>query len=329
MTEGSRSAPDDRFALGVDAAAVFGYVFLGGGTLLLDGIHGPGRVLLAAPLFVFLPGYAILSALAPASDGVDHSVTSTTRLRRRGLSWFERCTLSIAGSLALLPLVGVSMAAANVAYTTQNVLVVLLSVVVAGFAVGLVRRTGLPAETRYAPPVNRWRTEARGAFFDTTRGDAALNVVLVIVVVAAMTGFAYGLAAPPRDESYTEAAILNDDNGSLVTGNYTQTVRQGQPFDFILSVENEEGIAENYTAVVVLERVRDTGDGLVVLERNELARTSDAVADGETWREPMSVTPQLLGRNLRLDVLIYRGDAPATATRRTADQHLTLWVTVT
>lgn len=319
----------DRVAVALDAALVLGYALVLGAVLLLGLVDGPLRVVVAAPFLGFLPGYAVLAALFPESDGSDSPVLTTERLRRPGLAWFERCALAVPTTLAVLPVLALTLSFLRVPLETDAMLLALVGIVVLGTLVGLARRFARPADQRYALPLDRWRREARGAFLDTDSPlDAALNVALVVVIVLAMSGLAYGLAAPERGESYTEVAILEERNGTLVSGNYPETLVRGEPANVTLTVENQEGQEMDYTAVVVMERVRTTGDGLQVLERNELERVDLSVPDTETRAQQLSVTPRLLGNDLRLSVLVFHGDAPADPTVDAADEHLYLWVNV-
>lgn len=319
----------DRVAVALDAALVLGYALVLGAVLLAGLVDGPLRVVVAAPFLGFLPGYAVLSALFPESDGSASPVLTTARLRRPGIAWFERCVLAVPTTLAVLPVLALTLSFLRVPLEADAMLLALVGVVVIGTVVGLARRLSRPAGQRYALPVGRWRREARGAFLDTDSSlDAALNVALVVVVVLAMSGLAYGLAAPQRGEAYTEVALLEERNGTLVAGNYPETLVRGEPANFTLAVENQEGQGMDYTAVVVMERVRTTGDGLSVLERNELERVDLSVPDAETRTHQLSVTPRLLGTDLRLSVLVFDGDVPADPTSDAADEHLYLWVNV-
>jgi len=113
-----------------------------------------------------------------------------------------------------------------------------------------------------------------------------------------------------------------------VAGNYSTELTSGQATNFTLTVENHEGQATNYTAVAVLQRVETSNGSVTVLERSELDRVSLSVPDGETRQQALSVTPEMLGDDMRLNVLVYEGDPPATVTPATADNHLFLWVDV-
>lgn len=303
------------------------YSYVVGGLVLANVLDGPLRIVLAAPLLGFLPGYAVLDALFPT---VDSGCGAGERRRlSEGLSWGARVAVSVGLSIVLLPLLVVLLGTVGVALTTAPITLTLLVVVTVGITIGCYRRIRHGTADGYRVPTQRWRAELAAATTDAdSRIDAALTIGLVLVVVLAMTGFAYGLAAPDRGESYTEVALLDQQGDELVAGNYPDTVTRGDPIDVTLTVENQEGVESVYTVLVVLERVRTTGDDADVLEREQLDRRMVTVADGDTLREQVSVEPTMLGDDLRLSVLVVEGDTPDTIDSSTADHHLYLWIDV-
>jgi uncharacterized membrane protein len=318
---------DHRITL--DIILTTGYALAAALLLITDAVSGAVRIAVAAPLVGFLPGYALLSVLVPATDGVDEPSLTAGRLRGSGLAWFERCSLSLAASLGLLPILALSLSALGYPFTSDTVVLTLFAVVAGGSFLGLIRRLRLPRGDAYAPPVDRWLAEFRAGVTEPEhRFDAALNVALALAVLLAMSGLAYGLAAPDRGETYTEAALLTQGEDSLVAGNYTTDVTRGESIPLTLSVENQEEQSIDYTAVVVVERVRDDGESLDVLEREEIDRFSLSVPEGETRTRNLDAAPQIAGDDLRLSVLVFQGDAPDAPTAANADERLFLWIDV-
>jgi uncharacterized membrane protein len=307
-----------------DLVAVAGYAVVAGALLVSGTVTGAARVLVAAPLLGFLPGYALVAALfparGPAGDADDRWAG--------GPDWVERLSLAFAASLVVLVLSAVALSVLGVPLDAPPLAATAVGVTVAGSGVALLRRYRLPAGDRAAVPLSAWRTEVRAGTREAPTLDAALNVALAVAVVVAASAVAVGLAAPDRGEAYTEVALLDDQGGELVAGNYTTALERGEPANVTLTVENREGAATEYTAVAVLERVRTTGDDAAVLEREELDRRTLAVDDETTAQHELSVSPTMLGDDLRLNVFVYEGDAPSEATRTNADYHLYLWVSV-
>jgi len=332
MTASNRGARVPAFErIPADAPLVACYAVLVGGAIVLGVVDGAVRVLLAAPLVGFLPGYSVLSALFPADRPAGTARPGSWRLPvGDGLGWVERCALSVATSLALIPLLAVLLGIAGVELSTSTVTGVLVAVVLVGVVVGGVRRFRVAPGRGYDVPVDRWRGELQAGWERAGHADRALNAIVIVVALLAITGLAVGLAAPNQGESYTEAALLTDGPDGLVAGNFPETVSAGESLDLVLTVDNRLGTATEYEIVVVLDRVERTDEGrsLTVLERSELSRFGLSVVDGGQARRDITASPDLVGENLRMSVFVYRGDAPESPSASTASEHLYLWLDV-
>ena len=317
-----------------DVPFVVGYALIVGALVVSGLVDGAVRVALAVPAVLFLPGYALLSVLVPATPPADADRPGIWRLPAAdGLSWVERCSLAVPVSVAVGPLLVVTLGAFGVTPTTLAVTAALAGFVTVASAAGAVRRARLPAGVAYDVSAGRWAAELRtrwGGDGGRARLDRGLDVLVAVAVVLAVSGLAVGLAAPDRGESYTEAALLTNSSNGLVAGDYPETLSSGQSTDLVLTVDNRLGTDASYEVVVVLDRVRGTNTtgSLTVLERSELSRFGLDVADGEQVRRPLTVAPDLLGEDLRLSVFVYRGEAPSSPSGATADEHLYLWVDV-
>ena len=323
----------DVFTAFGDVLLVLAYVLVVGTSIVSGIVNGPLQVVLAAPLVTFLPGYALVAVLFPARDpGETTNVTrhSQPTSHVRGVSWLERVALSVGATVALVPLLALTMSVLGVPFDTTPIVAALLLVTGVGILTGALRRLQLPDTDRFALPASRWYDELRAATVDADHSaDTVLNVVLALLVVASVGALAFGLAAPQSGESFTEAALLSGDGGQLVAGNYTTNLTRGEATNLTLTVENQEGNQTNYTAVAVLERVETNNGSVTVLERSELDRASLTVPDGETQNQTLTANPEMLGEDLRLNVLVYEGEPPARVAPETADKHLFLWVDVT
>ncbi|MFC7068798.1 DUF1616 domain-containing protein [Halobaculum lipolyticum] len=324
--------PFDR--LPVDVAVVVGGAVLVGALVVGGVVGGALRVVLAVPLVVFLPGYALLSVLFPAAPPADADRPSVWRLPTAdGLGWVERCSLAVPASLAVVVFSVVGLGAVGLTPTTVAVVGTLVAVVAVASAAGAVRRDRLPPGVAYDVPAERWGAELRtrwGGDGGRSRLDRGLDVAVAVAVLLAVSGLAVGLAAPDNGESYTEAALLTEGPNGPVAGDYPENLTAGESTELLLTVANRLGTDATYDVVVVLDRVRGTNTtgSVTVLERSELSRFTLGVGDGREARRPLAVTPDLLGDDLRLSVFVYRGEAPASPSAATADEHLYLWVDV-
>lgn len=300
-------------------------------------VGGPLRVLVGLPLLLFLPGYALLAVLYPgrrrdpaAGTTTGETVAGYTGVfDREGLTWGERAAISVGVSMALLPLLAVLLSVAQIPLDPVPITLSLGAVTVLGAIVGALRRLQLPPAERLRLPTHRWSAELRAATLEAPSWAAALlNVVLLLAIVAAVTGLAYGLVAPPAGPDYTEAALLTEQGNELVAGNYTTEFSRGESATTVLTLQNQEGGPRSYTVAVVLERVRGSGGNFAVVERRELKRFTMNVPEGVTARRPVTVTPRMLGENLRLSYYVYAGDAPKNPSPEGANKHLYIWVDV-
>jgi len=326
---GSRATPG---GVPVDAPIVAGYALATATLVVLGVVDGPVRILLGLPLAAFLPGYALLSAVFPGDRRAASGASEGGRLPfADGLSWVERCSLSVPAAVALLPLVSVVMAVAGVPLGTTPVTLVLTAFVCLAALVGVVRRRRLPVEGRYAMPLDRWGRElGRGAGGDSPSLDTVVSGVVAVAVLLAVGGLALGVATPVEGDSYTEAALLTSNGSELVAGDYPRSVASDEAVEFVLTVKNGLGEETRYGTVVAIDRVRtsDDGEDLTVLERRELSRSAFSVADGATAERSVSVAPGMIGEDLRLIVFVYEGEAPESPSVESADEHLYLWIDV-
>ncbi|GAA0202589.1 DUF1616 domain-containing protein [Halobaculum roseum] len=329
---GRRGGKGDRNRIPVDVVLSAIYAVLVGAVALTGSIRGPAMVVLAGPLVLFLPGYALLSVLVPGSANSSGDAVSDPPLGSVTIGWFERASLSVGLSVAVLPILVVLLAALGYQPTRTTVSVTLVGFVVLASALGAARRLALPEENRYGLPVDRWLRELRtfAGSPRATRVDKFGAVVLGVLVVLALAGMSVGLAAPPDGESYTEVALLTPSEDGPVAAGYPDAVANDEPLELVLSIENDLGRPTAYEYVVVLDRVSSSADGteMTVLERDALERGNVSLADDETATRTLSLVPSMLGSDLRLSVFVYEEAAPEFPSRTTADEHLYIWVDV-
>lgn len=309
----------------VDLIGVAGFVVLA--TVLLTVLDAASTVLRAAvgfPLLFLAPGYVILSALFPRETPA--SADGRFLLRQTvPLSDTERAALSFGLSFALLPPLGLAIAATPFGFTTSTVVNAVAGVTLLGTGLATARRLAVPPADRYRP--GRRLEAARAAIFDagSTR-RVAVNVVLALSMLLAVTTVGYALVAPQDGEQYTSLRLLTeDDTGELVASGYPSEIEPGDAVPLVVAVENQEGADEEYTAVVQEQRLED-GE---VVERTELQRIDYSVGAGETAYADRSPTPEAEDGSIRIAVLLYDGDVPETPTTENAYRHGYVWTEVT
>lgn len=309
---------------GVDVVLGLAVALLSSAAIVL--IDGPLRIAFALPLVLFLPGYALVSALFPRGEGWTPSrqVRTTTA---NGITVGERVALGFGTSVALLPPLGVVLLGFGVPLDAYHAVESLGGISVAGLLVAAVRRWRLPERERFRVPYDRWYRELHGAVVGQDSSvDAALNVAVILAVLLATSTLAYAVVTSPGGDSYTGFAVLTEnDSGDLVAAGYPREFVEGSSERVVLSIANREGEPVTYTVVVALQDVDESGTPTA---RSELARFSGTVRNGETWRRPVNVTPSRTGEDMRLVFYLYEGPAPPDPSTETASEYVHIWIDI-
>lgn len=316
--------------VGVDLLLCLAFTFLADGVLFVLSPDAVAvRTLIGLPLLFFVPGYAVLAALFPGPIYRPATDAGVRPVRSPPFDHVRRAAYAFGVSVALLPLLALVLAVAGVVVSLSSVLGSLTVVVLVGLGVGTVRRNQLPDSERYRLPLGDWVDAVSGAFYDRSRWTTVGNALVAVAMAAALVVVLASVVTPISGEAYTNFALLTEtEGGDLVAGGYPTDLAEGEALSLVVSVENHERQAVDYTVVVAVQRVA-TGDGSAeVLEQRELDRFGTTLAAGEQWERQTSVTPTMTGDDLRLTYLLYRGDAPEEPSAETAYRDLHLWLSV-
>ena len=310
-----------------DLVGVAGFVAVA--TILLTAVDVASPVVRAAvgfPLLFLAPGYAMVSVLFPRTSPIE--TTESTPLL--GQTWdvtdVERVALAFGLSFALLPLLGLVIAFFSWGFTTSTVVGTVSSFVLAGVAIATIRRFRVPVRDRYQFRLGRTLGALRTAIFGTgSTVHTAVNVVLVVSMLLALTSVGYAFVSPQQGEQYTDLQLLTeDDSGELVAAGYPSDIEPGESMSFTTAIENQEGQDKDYTVVIQEQWIND-GD---VSERTELQRTEHSVSDGVTETDEQNVTPNAESGNVRIAVLLYDDEVPETPTTDNAYRHGYFWTEI-
>lgn len=302
-------------ACGFDALVVLGFLALVDVVVLSAAVPPLGRKLLAIPLVVVLPGYALTAALFPRR--VDRFRTDERHVpfdaaTAGALLPGERLALSVGASLAVLPLLGLVHSLTGLGFRTPALLGTLEVFVLAGLLVGVVRRFRVPRRERVTFAPGTWPTRARAAVTRESKFHTALTVALVVAVLAATSGLSLALVAPGEAESYTTMTVLTEtDGGDLVTDGYPEALAPGESASLVVGVTNHERARTAYTVVTKRQTVRVDGNTTTVVDQRVADRTTETVAAGETWHLERTIDPTVTGETVRYVYLLYRGDPAA------------------
>jgi len=127
------------------------YLLVATAVLLIGPESGVVRAAIAVPFLLFVPGYAVVSALFPRRSEAGGTGRQVRAVGGADLRGSERLALGFGVSLALIPPVGVVLGALRVSLTTPAVVWCLALLSGAGLVVATVRRTRLPPERRFKP----------------------------------------------------------------------------------------------------------------------------------------------------------------------------------
>ncbi|WP_120246291.1 DUF1616 domain-containing protein [Halopiger aswanensis] len=302
---------DLALVIAAAGSVTFGVIF---------GIDGIVRLLLAIPLVCFLPGYAAVSALFPDEPQDEYQAFDEGKtglgnplLVSGGLESIERTVMSVVFSVALVPTITLFASATPGGVTVEPVLfgVSILTVALALVAIGA--RYRCSPEQRYTPSLRSAVPffTARSTLYDRS-STRPYNVAIAVGIVLVVASGGFAVANPPQHDGFTEFAIETENLDGDTQTMYDSTYGDGSPQELVATITNREHEEQRYTTVVVLEDV-SYGDGndVTVHERDELDRRTATVAAGETHRQPLDVAPTMQDDELRVTLLLYKGEPPS------------------
>ena len=318
--------------------ALAGAVLLGPetGPPLSNPLSGPpvaavvrlATVALGLTFVLFLPGYAVVASLFPRHESAIEAVDDAAEpmpprfqfRSRESLDALERVTLAIGVSVVLVPVLAAALNFTPVGIRPRPLILLIVGVTLAATLLAAVRRLRVPVDERFDPSIWPAASPLSGE-----SGERELaTVVLVLGLLVAAVGIGYAVAVPKPGTEFTELYVVTqNDSGEYVARDYPD-LQTGEPTTYYVGVENHEGRQMNYTGVVQLQRVNDSGD-LEVQSRERAGRFELSLRPGETERVPVNVTTDLVEDGLRLQVLLYR-DAPSQTPRASsAYRNVSLW----
>lgn len=287
--------------------------------LLAPDLGIPVEFVVGVPFLLFLPGYAVVSAVFPESPGSlpPESLPGTRVVRpgNGGPDWVVRVAVSFLLSALLVAVSGVVLSW-TVGIRLAEPVVLVCGVTLIGLEIAAFRRARLTAARRAAPLAG----SARGALPFERMGQ---NVALVVAVLALVATVAVVGVASPQSESFTESYVLAEGaNGDLAAEDYPSEFVAGEAESLFVGLENHEYRTVSYEVSIVLQEVDE--DGAVVAEER-VDEFSTELAHGERDVIERQLAPSMTGERLRLQFRVYNGaadeaDAP--------DQTLQLWVDV-
>ncbi|MDQ2052127.1 DUF1616 domain-containing protein [Natronolimnohabitans sp. A-GB9] len=312
-----RQYPFDLAVVSVGAILAYGAV-----TSLQEG--SVARLLATFPLALFLPGYALVSVLFPAGNRSAREATATTIEREpRGIDVVERLGLSVALSLAVVPVVGLVLPLTQWGLATVPAAATLTVLTVVLAQLGVVRRLKTPTAERFTvsplQAIRRLRREENAV-------ATASSIVLVLAIGLAAGALLVGFLAPVSTGGFTELALYTEDeDGELIADNIDGEIGPNESIPVTVSIDNQEGEETDYTVVVQEQSLEDDE----IVEQTELEELETTLDDETTGYDDLNVAPTATeGETVRISVLLFEGEAPSEPTNENADEDTYFWVTV-
>jgi uncharacterized membrane protein len=309
MTDGAGWARD--LGVVVAAVAIANVVFLG-----VD-VPWPIAWVVGVPFLLVLPGYGVVAALFPESG--DDSRDAERRPWAAPDSTV-RLGLSLTASALVVALVGVGLSY-TVGIRRVPAVLSISAVALAGVAVAAIRRRRLEPATRAAP-----LGDGRPAWRHLSNGSTVQNAATLLAIVLLLGTLGFTGAVPSEGDPYTEFYLLSEDeSGNLTAANYSETSVSGEERPLNVGVENRELETVSYEVVIVAQVVSE--DGSVAIQQ-QLDRFDLRLEHGENTTVERAVAPTIVGEEIRLQVLLYKGEAPDNPSAQSADQSLHIWTEV-
>lgn len=196
---------------------------------------GPPRIAVALASVFFLPGYGLLAWLFP---------------RGQDLSPLDRVALSIAMSLALVPLTSLALNVTPWGLWPASVVVGLSCVTSSLLGLALYRRWQLSELA--GPQEHEPQSLVKAGKLLVLRGRAALgpsNVLLGATGLVLIGAVLFVTIVPKTVDTFTEFYVLGPD-GKLT--DYPERLSPGAPARLVLGFANREGKRMSYHAVVLV-----------------------------------------------------------------------------
>lgn len=277
------------------------------------------RILFGIPLVLFIPGYALIAALFPASRDIDG---------------IERVALSFGLSIAIVPLTGLVLN-----YTPWGIrldpIVTALSIITIGLCIAAqYRRACLPPDERFTVPFNQIRLDLQKEFFPeegSSRTDRILSIVLLIAIVGAIATTVFVIVVPKEGEKFTEFFILGEKQKAA---DYPTRLMAGSNGTLFIGVGNHEYRTVNYTVETYLMDMKfdESTNTSTLYAMERIDRFPVQVAHNQTVTAPYTFTAGDGGFN-RIEFLLFNETVPddrISGMERINQSYrdLHLWITV-
>ena len=278
----------------------------------------PIRVLLALPLYLFIPGYALIAALFPSDEDLD---------------LIERIALSFGLSIAVVPLIGLGLNYTPWGIRLDPIVISLSLFTIIMVFIAQVRRAMTDPDSRYRFPAGEIMAGVHEEFFpkEGNRTDKILSVILLVSIIAAIGTTIFVIAFPREGEKFTEFYILGE---KRMAADYPDRLFIGEEYPMYIGVGNHEYRNVSYTVEVhqMTMETDESGNVSYITRMNLTNRLSVPVPHNETVILPYNLSTADIGYN-RIEFLLFNESVPDRDVRgmeriNQSYRDLHLWVKV-
>jgi uncharacterized membrane protein len=255
----------------------------------------PIRVLLALPLVLFIPGYALIAALFPTDEDLD---------------LIQRIALSFGLSIAVVPLIGLGLNYTPWGIRLDPIVLSLSLFTIIMVLIAQGRRAMTDPDDRYRFPADEIMAGIREEFFPTegNRTDKILSIILLISILAAIGTTIFVIVFPKEGEKFTEFYILGE---KRMAADYPDRLFIGEEYPMYIGVGNHEYRNVSYTIEVhqITMETDESGNVSYITRMNMTDRLSVAVPHNETVTLPYNLSAADKGYN-RIEFLLFNESVP-------------------
>lgn len=236
------------------------------------------RTALGIPLVLFVPGYALVSALFPSGEAIDG---------------IERIALGFGLSLALIPLIALGIQYSPWRLTLGPILGGLLGSTIVFSAIAVWRRRRTAPEERFVAVIPRPAVPPPRTWDRTTK--FAVGLLVVSLLLLGGSG-AVLVVERLQGDPMTEFALYNADGRPEF---YPRDLVPGTSATVKVQVVNDEGHDQRYRM-------------LVTADAQEIGSVSDiAVPRGGSWEQPVAIHVPALGQQIPVLFELFKQEQPA------------------
>ena len=248
-------------------------------TLIAPFNQTPLRIIFSLPILLFLPGYALISAMFP---------------KKKDLSVIERFTLGIGLSIAIFVFDGFAISVTSWRFRPTPLVLTLSAITLVFVLIAFILRIRLPEDDRFSfnyMTVLNFIDSIRTDTEEPTDIEKALVIALVGSIIIA-SGMLIYAKLTFEEEEFTALYILGAGGKAE---DYPTELYLLEPTTITVGVENYEHAPANYTLEILL------GDYSIHQEQLSLEHE-------EKWVRNVSFKPRHVGKNMKLQFVLYKDD---------------------